>query len=435
MTIFPGLRSPRSRPGTAEAGYAIVPGYQSNGVVCAVVFSLSALLLWGGVTVWALSGSGHLHLYPSLVLKPEQGSWQLVEGKGSIRQEQFFITEPSRMGQVVLAIELPRAVPAHRFDLLELTARGAEGRAVTISWSRVETFTASSGDLLDWVSEDKGQLRLGDQRAWRDDIYFLAVEEVGFTGGEWALDSVTLHPVKPDFPTLQRDLFGGWLSLQAWRQSDVNLIAPGRGQALVSPVIAVAGWIVLSVLILVLVGFWKRSLNRPALILIPFLVGWLVLDLRWQADLFRKADQTLDAFAGIESGQRLLADHDGQLYAFIAELPPLLKSRQVRRVFVFSPHEFWRKRARYHLAPWAARAGAEGFLSSNSVRAFEPGDVLVLLSVEHLEVRTARTDPGATGSIAAELWFDGAPAAMEFEMLLQRGSWYSVAVTGARFEK
>lgn len=428
MTIVPGLRSPRSRPGTAEAGYAIVPGHQSNGVVCAVVFSLSALLLWGGVTVWALSGSAYQHLYPPLVLKPEPGSWQLVEGKGSIRQEQFFITEPSRMGQVVLAIELPRALPAHRFDLLELASRGAEGRAVTISWSRVETFTASPGDLLEWVSEDRGQIRLGDQRAWRDDVYFLAVEEVGFAGGEWALSSVTLHPVKPDFPTLQRDLFGGWLSPQAWRQSDVNLIAPGRGQALASPVIAVAGWIVLSVLILVLVGFWKRSFNRPALILVPFVVGWLLLDLRWQADLIGKADQTLDAFAGLEPAQRLLADHDGQLYAFIAELQTLLTSRQVHRVFVFSPHEFWRKRARYHLAPWAARAGTEGFLSSNSIRAFEPGDVLVLLSVEHLEVRTA-------DSIATELWFDGAPVAMDFEMISQRGSWYSVAVTGAPFER
>ncbi|TVS10741.1 MAG: hypothetical protein EA419_10010 [Wenzhouxiangella sp.] len=409
--------------------------HRSNGFVCAAAFSLAALILWAVFTTWALYGNGHLHLYSSLTLKPDPRSWHLVEGEGLVDADGFVISAPSRMGHVVLAIELPKAIQASRFDLLELDSIGAEGRPVTISWSSLETFTAFPGEWLEWISDDQGKIRLGNQRHWQGEIYFLAVQQVGFAGGEWSISSLTLHPVKPDFPTLQRDLLRGWFALNAWRQSDVNLVGPRRDQTLVSPLIAVAGWVFLSMLILVLLAPRARRPNLSALILIPFLAGWVVLDLRWQADLFGKAHHTLGSFAGVEPRQRGLADHDGRLYAFINELQPVLESRHVNRVFVFSPHEFWRKRARYHLAPWAARAGTDGFLSSASVAAFAPGDVLLLLDVEGLEARTANTMPSAAGPVAVDLWFDGAPAAMDFEMLVERGSWYSVAVIGPRVEQ
>jgi hypothetical protein len=83
-----------------------------------------------------------------------------------------------------------------------------------------------------------------------------------------------------------------------------------------------------------------------------FLLGWLLLDLRWQWELNQRLGQTVARFAGKEMTERRLADLDGDFYRFLLEVRRRLPEKPVRLFIVSNdPSGFLAGRARYHLSP------------------------------------------------------------------------------------
>jgi hypothetical protein len=119
-----------------------------------------------------------------------------------------------------------------------------------------------------------------------------------------------------------------------------------------SLVLLIAIWMSLSGL---LYGGWVLAAGqqlRPTPFVALFLLGWLLLDLRWQWELSGRLDQTVERFAHQDATGRRLADLDGDLYRFLLDVRQHLPKQPVRLFIVSAdPGGFLAGRARYHLLP------------------------------------------------------------------------------------
>jgi hypothetical protein len=90
----------------------------------------------------------------------------------------------------------------------------------------------------------------------------------------------------------------------------------------------------------------------PTVLALSFIMGWIVLDARWVADLARQVRATGERYAGKDWQGRHLAAEDAALFAFIERVEETLPPPSaLDRVFVAADAHYFRGRAAYHLYP------------------------------------------------------------------------------------
>ncbi len=152
------------------------------------------------------------------------------------------------------------------------------------------------------------------------------------------------------------DRAGEWFAFEGWVGTSINTITGGADfQGLPLPVL-----IALSV---ALAGTGVVLLERrrpgtfvastPIVLGAIFLIGWLILDARWTANLVRQERYTAEKYAGKSTRDKHLANEDAQLFAFVERALQVLPSRPVR-IFVAADANYFRGRAAYHLYPHSA---------------------------------------------------------------------------------
>ena len=346
---------------------------------------LAAVLLWLGWTAWALSvDTAQQRWVAPIELTPELGAWRMAAGTGEFTEEGLRITRPATMGNVVVAIELRDRLDTGRFYRVEIQAVERLPDYLALGWSTSPTFRQAGTQTIERQDETTGVAMLAGNRFWRDDIYFLSLEHTGLVGGPWTVRSVTLHQERPGFSQLQRHLWTSLFPAESWTQRNPHFVWPLDARLPVSPVAAIAAWAALSAGLMWLGGL-GRGQQRSFWLLVPLLIGWLVLDMRWQVELTHKARHTFDSFAGLTASERFSEDFDGLLFDFLDALRSDHERAAFERVFAFSNFEFLRKRARYHLATWAVREAPASALTPGLIAQFRSGDLLLLLDVPELD--------------------------------------------------
>jgi hypothetical protein len=205
---------------------------------------------------------------------------------------------------------------------------------------------------------------------WRGQIAKLALSIKGPIPTPWRLVRIELTEVDP--ASILASLVADWTAFEPWEGHSINVVFGGlERQRVYLPLLA----FVASVLAVTLLVAWSKRRHRklaPTFLILPFIIGWLVLDLRWQANLLQQADQTYDLFGGLSWEERHLKMEDGDLFRFVQSARKRLPLQPVR-IFAISDFEYFRLRAGYHLYP-------------NNVLAFDwsdpgilrPGDYLLL---------------------------------------------------------
>ena len=272
---------------------------------------------------------------------------------------------------------------------------------------------------MDNIDDKTGEVPLGVATEWRDGIYFLALEQQGFSSGQWTLQSIRLHYQPLDFYQSQHLLWKSFLPPGGWVQTNPHFIWPSDERPRISPVLSVAMWIVLSVVLMLLMGL-ARSRRVLVWVGLPVLLGWLLLDLRWQAELLHKGHKTYTAFAGKSINERFSSDIDGQFFDFLHELRSRHERDEFDRVFAFSTLEFWRKRARYHLSTWQVREAASVELTPTLSRQLRSGDLVLLLDAPEVLIS------GDSGTVTLKT-LDG-QSLLTGQLLLQRREWAAVKI-------
>lgn len=344
----------------------------------------SAILLWGSFTLFVLSGDNFRKVLPDYVVKPGKADWQMIVGTGEARADGWAILHPGPRGQSRVGVGLPWPAAAESIERVEVVFEGdVPHRPMHFAWSPGAASLSGSLVSLEPMAASTAAVEASRLRPDAGHVSFLVFEVFGDTEPPIVIESIRLAVAKPGFLQLQRRLFVEWFAFPPWTQKSANHTRASLEPLIVSPVLAVALWGALALLLaLVLCRF---AFRLPILILLTVAVlGWLLLDIRWQADLFSKSATTIRTFSGKSWQERRAADIDGRLHEFIVSLKGIVDERK-RRVFALGRDEFWRTRARYHGLPWSIRSTGLP-LNVAWTRHLRTGDMVLLLDAPHIEL-------------------------------------------------
>jgi len=183
---------------------------------------------------------------------------------------------------------------------------------------------------------------------WRDEIAFLGIGVKGAMPRPWTLRGIRLEAL--GVGGIAADIWLGWTSLERWDGRSINVVFGGRDeQRAWLPPIAFAASAIAALVVWLLARRRGASAGTLALA-VPFLIGWLALDVRWQDNLVDQARATWNEFAGRSFEERHFAMEDAELFRFVQQAVAKLPPTPVR-IYVNSDFEYFRRRAGYHLYP------------------------------------------------------------------------------------
>ena len=206
-----------------------------------------------------------------------------------------------------------------------------------------------------------------------------------------------------------------WFAFESWTGTSINTVTGGADlQDLPLPLLLACA-VAVAALVVVAIRRFRPSLlpaSAFASIVALALFAWLLLDLRWTANLVRQVDATAERFAGKSALDKRLAVEDGPLFAFVQKAKDAMPDTPVR-VFVAADSDYFRGRAAYHLYPHNAFFLARGNAMPPR-ESFRPGDWLLVYNRRGVQfdagqdrLRWDNQEP-----VAAELKLTGRGAAL-----------------------
>jgi hypothetical protein len=205
---------------------------------------------------------------------------------------------------------------------------------------------------------------------WRGDITSVAIGIKSTSDQPWRIARVTVD--EADTIAVARGMRFDWTDFGKWNGKSINVEFGGReSQRIYLPLV-----LFVAAALCALYFAWRSKTRKIATpvagLVLPFVAAWVVLDLRWQAELMVKANETLVTFAGIPLEERHLRMEDGELYRTLRLATPKL-AEGPQRIFVGSDVEYFVMRAAYHLYPH--NVAVFGWYDGSSMR---PGDYVFL---------------------------------------------------------
>jgi hypothetical protein len=204
-----------------------------------------------------------------------------------------------------------------------------------------------------------------------------------------------------------------WLAFEGWTGTSINTVAGGADvqdfplPVLMALTIALAG---AAVMLIERRRPGAFGAPMPAVLGAIFLIAWLILDARWTGNLVQQEQHTAEQYAGKSMRDKLLANEDAQLFAFVERALQVLPSGPVR-IFVAADANYFRGRAAYHLYPHSVYFDAR----SNELQwadALRPGDWLLVYQRRGIQYDASRQllkwETGRTTSAELKLLESGA---------------------------
>jgi len=380
-----------------------------------VLAALGGALLTGLLLLLFYIGDGLTVVAPPVVLTGAE--LQLAAGQGEHTAAGLQIRQPDAQGLSVVQGPVQRMVRAALYPHLSWQVEGlAPGSEMRLAWVTLAEPRTVRERLL--PAQAAGSVDLGTDPHWRGRIAMMGLMVRGPLAEPLLVQRLELRPVTRGSVGLWRWAVGEWSELEDWSQRSINYIAGAPLDALFYPVLVVALWVGLSVVLYILLA-WPAPASRgwkPYAAL--FLLGWLVLDLRWQWDLSQRVQQTEARFAGKSGDEQRLAATDGDLYRFLLDVRRHLPETPVR-IFIVSadPAEnttYEAGRARYHLLPHNGYAGLSR--PPDARVAVENSYVLILSPVPGIRYdRNAQVLEWENGQLPVELRYV-APAGALFRV-------------------
>ena len=147
-----------------------------------------------------------------------------------------------------------------------------------------------------------------------------------------------------------------WNSFRGWSARSINFIkgTPGSvGTGTLSPVLAMAVWAGVALLILQLLNRTRGGYPPVSYGVVVF-VPCIALDLLWQKELGTQLQETRHLFGGKNTHERHMADYDRDLYAYATRLKLEALPAAPGRIFLLHDSDglnFERLKTQYYLLP------------------------------------------------------------------------------------
>lgn len=347
----------------------------------------SVLILWLGFTALVLWGN-YTAVVPAVTLAPGNSNWQMLSGQGGQRGDSWAIRSPGRRGHALVGISLPGPDSVEKYDRI-VVRLGQEhaNRRMRLGWSGTTSMNPRSLMSLKQDKERSAFIETRWLKPGAGQVRFVFLELTGAVDGPFLIEAIRLEPSRPGFAELQKRLFSEWIQFAPWTQRSTNQTRAALQPVLVSPAVGVGVWLLLAGLICAVSARGRIAAKWPALLVLA-VCGWLILDVRWQADLLGKGLRTIDAFYGKSAQQRRSADLDGELFGFLKNLQERVGVGE-RRLFALGHGDYWRARARYHGLPWSTRS-TDRDLSHDWTEYLRKGDLLLRMDAPYIKQMSHR---------------------------------------------
>ena len=275
---------------------------------------------------------------------------------------------------------------ARPYDRLIWRIQGINpGQEVRLIW-QIQSDSGNARQLpVQFNDLQTGSVQLRSQPDWQGYIVSLGLLVRGSFLQPLRIEKVELWPAPLSAAALLDQAWQEWTTSEYWSQRSAHFISGAPYRSLFHPVVMTAVWIGLSVILYVIYQFlaWPQQRWRFSPLMVPFLIGWGILDVRWQMDLTQRTLITDQRFAGKNAVEKRQAADDGELFRFLQKIRSHLPERPAR-IFVVNNDVANRKllrnyvtaRARYHLQPHNSFADVGDWSQLGQAR---PGDYILIL--------------------------------------------------------
>ena len=252
------------------------------------------------------------------------------------------------------------------------------GSELWLVWTTLADPQTPQQKMLPAAPTSEGVLELSAEPRWQGRVVAIGLAVRGSLSQPLVIRRLELRPVVPTTGALLGSMVEDWTTFEDWSQRSINYVSGAPLNALFPPVVMVALGVGFSAVLYALFNPPRRTPAAWLPYAALFLLGWLMLDLRWQWDLGQRLAQTARDFAGKSEEDRRLAALDGEFYRFLREVRQRLPETP-KRLFIVSadPAGFWAGRARYHLLPHNGYAGFAHLPSPDQARG---GDYVLILA-------------------------------------------------------
>jgi hypothetical protein len=275
-------------------------------------------------------------------------AFTLVQGRGH-RQGRAFVldaTDKERLAVLSARVATFRADDYPRVDF-GLHSTDVLPVELVFLWRTQERPHRNFSKAMTWTGTRIAPLELGADDGWSGSITGVALVARGVLPRPLVLESFSAPAVS--VPSVVADIVGQWSAFIPIIGASITLPFDEERSHYVPLLVAIAcgGFLAAAV-------YWlstRRAIPRDPRVYWAILVaGWLILDARWQINLWRQLSRTAAMYAGKTADEKRLASDDRELYTLMRQVSAALPAPPVR-VHFLADELALRTRGSYFLYP------------------------------------------------------------------------------------
>lgn len=362
-----------------EPADAAAPATQTQAWIAGVGLLIAGIAV--AVLLVAITHSAGNWRGGSPAISVDGSSFALVRGRGHRDGREFVLEATDGEGLAVLSARVaPFDADSHPRVDFNLHSTDVLPVNLVFLWRTQERPNRNSSKPLSWIGTRIAPLDLGPDDGWIGSITGVALAARGVLPRPLVLESFAVPSVS--VATVIDDIFKQWAAFIPIVAASVTLPFDDERSQYATLLATVAGGAFLAAAL-----YWlltRRALPRDPLVFWAIVVaGWLILDTRFQINLWRQLTRTAATFAGKTGEEKRLASDDHELYTLMRDVGTALPAPPVRVHFIADDHAL-RTRGSYFLYP-------QNVYHSNAKRAPAPapeelrgGDYVLLFLTSEL---------------------------------------------------
>jgi hypothetical protein len=293
------------------------------------------------------SGGNALAGPPAIIVTGDH--FNLVRGRGQTSGRAYVLESLDSSGLGIVSARV-RAFAADRYPRVELKVRGADGALVELSflWRTLEQPSRSFHTPLEWRGGGIVSAELNARDGWGGTITGVALVVRGRLSEPLVLEYCTVPSASA--ATALVEIAQQWSVPVPFKGTSIHLPFDAERSDYASLLIVVAVAQGLAMAGYYLFARFRQQPRDPRVFWAVFLIGWLTLDARWQANLWRQLTQTAGQFAGKTAEEKHLAADDRALFGLMQQVNGALPAPPVRIHFL-ADNRLLRTRGAFFLYP------------------------------------------------------------------------------------
>ncbi|MBK1718867.1 hypothetical protein [Thiocystis violacea] len=301
---------------------------------------------------------------------------QLVNGEGGPADGGISVVRSGANATIVIQGAI-RAFEAKDYQGIGWRLDGlSTDQELRIIWATAANTRKPFDRVVSAGERESGFLDLTADPNWDGLVVGVGLAIVGPLSEPLLLQEMMLQPKIPMLREILPKAWRDWMHDEGWSGRSINFTDSASSAVHLTPTLLVAIWCAMAGLLYLLLNPPWRGFRGSAPYVAILLLGWLMLDARWQWLLIQRLDQTRSLYDGLDEVARQKAGPDRDFFPFLHEIRGHLADKVVR-LFIVSPDPagYGPARARYHLLPHNAYLAA----SLDQGMGVKAGDYVLML--------------------------------------------------------